>query len=82
MASSPITLVDDNSEETLVFQLDDGVASGSGSGSSAGGGGPGPMQAASGGSPRFAASFRADRRSRSASHCSADSLSSGGGPAS
>jgi hypothetical protein len=49
MASSPITLVDDNSEETLVFQLDDGVASGSGSGSSAGGGGPGLMPAASGG---------------------------------
>ena len=49
MASSPITLVDDNSEETLVFQLDDGVASGSGSGSSAGGGGPGLMPAGSGG---------------------------------
>jgi len=48
MASSPITLVDDNSEETLVFQLDDdGVASGSGSGSGAGGGGPGLMPAGS-----------------------------------
>ncbi|EMA68909.1 hypothetical protein C461_04742 [Halorubrum aidingense JCM 13560] len=48
MASSPITLVDDNSEETLVFQLDDGVASGSGSGSNAGGG-PGLMPSGSAG---------------------------------
>jgi hypothetical protein len=33
LASSPITLTDDNSDETLVFRIDDGTASGSGSGS-------------------------------------------------
>jgi len=51
LASSPITLTDDNSDETLVFQVDDGSASGSSSGSDAtvGGGGPAPMEAASGG---------------------------------
>ncbi|TKX86972.1 hypothetical protein EXE43_05665 [Halorubrum sp. SS5] len=45
LASSPITLTDDNSDETLVFLVDDGSASGSGSGStsSVGGGGAGPM---------------------------------------
>ncbi|WP_435093418.1 hypothetical protein [Halorubrum sp. N11] len=50
LASSPITLTDDNSEETLIFQVDDGSASGSGSGSNAGGGGPGIMDPAGGGS--------------------------------
>ncbi|QKY17750.1 hypothetical protein [Halorubrum sp. CBA1229] len=52
LASSPITLTDDNSDETLVFQVDDGSASGSGSGSGPTGsigGGAGPMDAASGG---------------------------------
>jgi hypothetical protein len=52
LASSPITLTDDNSDETLVFQVDDGSASGSGSGSGPTGsigGGAGPMEAASGG---------------------------------
>jgi len=32
LASSPITLEDDNSDETLVFRVDDGTASGSGDG--------------------------------------------------
>ncbi|WP_176451057.1 hypothetical protein [Halorubrum sp. Ea1] len=50
LASSPITLVDDNSEETLIFQVDDGSASGSGSGADAGAGGGGIMDPASGGS--------------------------------
>ena len=49
LASSPITLTDDNSEETLVFQVDEGSVSGDDSGSDASAGGPGPMQAASGG---------------------------------
>jgi len=50
LASSPITLTDDNSEETLIFQVDDGSASGSGSGSdSATDGGGGPMATAGGG---------------------------------
>ena len=54
LASSPITLTDDNSDETLVFRVDDGSASGSGSGSgptgSVGGGGAGggPMAGAGG----------------------------------
>ena len=54
LASSPITLTDDNSDETLVFRVDDGSASGSGSGSgptgSVGGGsaGGGPMAGAGG----------------------------------
>ena len=52
LASSPITLTDDNSDETLVFLVDDGSASGSGSGSgptgSVGGGGAGPMVDAGG----------------------------------
>ena len=47
LASSPITLTDDNSNETLVFLVDDGSASSSGPGDgptgSVGGGGGGPM---------------------------------------
>ncbi|OYR63304.1 hypothetical protein DJ80_08275 [Halorubrum ezzemoulense] len=55
LASSPITLTDDNSDETLVFLVDDGSASSSGPGDgptgSVGGGGAvgGPMAGAGGG---------------------------------
>ncbi|OYR73730.1 hypothetical protein DJ76_08165 [Halorubrum ezzemoulense] len=54
LASSPITLTDDNSDETLVFLVDDGSASSSGPGDgptgSVGGGGAGggPMAGAGG----------------------------------
>ncbi|OYR60501.1 hypothetical protein DJ80_15380 [Halorubrum ezzemoulense] len=55
LASSPITLTDDNSDETLVFLVDDGSASSSGPGDgptgsvSGGSAGGGPMAGAGGG---------------------------------
>ena len=49
LASSPITLTDDNSAETLVFRVDDGTASGSSSSSGAVAGAVAPMVTNNGG---------------------------------